>query len=131
MFKQIVIYSESFLSQYLCEFREGYKTQQVLVRFLDKCKSVLDKKEFAGAILMDLSKALDCLNHELLIAKLSAYGFSRSALKSIHNYWNERQQRVKVNGSFSTSKRTFLVLPKVHFWDPCSSTYILMIPSTW
>ncbi len=112
MFEQIVGYSESFLFQYLCGFREGYNTQQALVRFLEKCKSVLDKKGFAGAILMDLSKAFDCINHELLIAKLSAYGFSRSALKLIHSYLNERQQRVKVNGSFSTSKQTFLGVPQ-------------------
>ena len=49
--------------------------------------------------------------HELLIAKLSSYGFSRSALKLIHSYLNERQQRVKVNGSFSTSKMTSLDVP--------------------
>ena len=69
MFEQIVIYSESFLFQYLCGFREGYNTQQALIRFLEKCKSVLDNRGFAGAILMDLSKAFDGLNHEQLIAK--------------------------------------------------------------
>ena len=58
MFEQIVIYSESFLFQYLCGFRESYNTQPALKRFLEKCKSVLDNKGFAGAILMDLSKRL-------------------------------------------------------------------------
>ena len=77
MFERIIIYSESFLFQYLCGFLEGYNTQKAFKRFLEKCKSVLDNKGFAGAILMDLSKAFDCLNHELLIAKLSAYGFSQ------------------------------------------------------
>ena len=81
MSEQMAAYSETFLSPYLCGFRKGYNTQQALVRFVEKCKSVLDKKGFAGAILMDLSKTFDCLNHELLIAKLSAYGFSRPALK--------------------------------------------------
>ena len=61
---------------------------------------------------MDLSKAFDCLNHELLIAKLSAYGFSRPALKLIYTYLNERQQRVKINGSFSTLKQTSLGVPQ-------------------
>ena len=61
---------------------------------------------------MDLSKAFDCLNHELLITKLSAYGFSRSALKLIHRNLNERQQRVKINGSFSTSRQTSLGAPQ-------------------
>ena len=64
------------------------------------CRSSLDKKEIAGAISMDLSKAFDCINYGLLIAKLEAYGFSRSALKLIYNYLSNRKQRVKVNGKF-------------------------------
>ena len=66
------------------------------------CRSFLDMKGFAGAILMDLSKAFDFLNHELLIAKLEAYGFSRSALKLVYDYLSNRKQRVKINGSFSS-----------------------------
>ena len=98
LFEQVMAYSESFLFQYLCGFRKGYNTQQALVRFLEKCKAVLDNKGFAGAILMDLSKAFDCLNHDLLIAKLHAYGFNRTALKQVHSYLTDRQQRVKING---------------------------------
>ena len=65
----------SFLSPLICGFREGYETQHALLRLIETCKKTLDKGGFAGALLMGLSKALDCLNHELLIAKLSAYGF--------------------------------------------------------
>ena len=54
---------------------------------------------------MDLSKAFDCLNHDLLIAKLHACRFSRSALELICSYPNERKQRVKVNGSFKESTK--------------------------
>ena len=53
---------------------------------------------------MDLSKAFDCIRHDLLIAKLHAYGFSDEALKLINDYPTNRQQRVKVNGSFSSWK---------------------------
>ena len=61
---------------------------------------------------MDLSKAFDCLNHELLIATLSAYGFSTSALRLIHSYLNERKQRVRMNGSFSTWRETTIGVPQ-------------------
>ena len=69
---------------------------------MEDCRKALDSGNTAGAVLMDLSKAFDCLNHDLLIAKLEAYGFSRGALRLIHSYLNRRKQRVKVNGAFST-----------------------------
>ena len=62
----------------------------------------LDNKGFAAAILMDLSKAFDTIDHGLLIAKLHAYGFSRSSLKLVKNDLSDRWQRTKVNSSFSS-----------------------------
>ena len=69
---------------------------------LEKWKKNLDRKGKAAALLTDLSKAFDCLNHELLIAKLDAYGFSHSALTLIYSYLRNRWQRTKVNNSFSS-----------------------------
>ena len=74
-------------------------------------KSVVDKKQVFGALLTDLSKAFDCLSHELIIAKLNAYGFSLSALKLIHNYLSKRQQRTKINQSYSTWKDILFDVP--------------------
>ena len=53
-------------------------------------------------MLMDLSTAFDTLNHDLLIAKLHAYGFDIKTLKLLHSYLTKRWQRTKVNSSFST-----------------------------
>ena len=55
-----------------------------------------------GAVLADLSKAFDCLNHDFLIAKLNAYGFSLPALKLIHDYLSNRKQRTRINNLYST-----------------------------
>ena len=49
---------------------------------IEKWKMSLDDHRFADGILMDLSKAFDAINHELLIAKLYAYGFDKDTLKS-------------------------------------------------
>ena len=64
------------LRDILCEFREGYSTQHALIRVIEKWRKCLDNSGIVGTILMDLSKAYDCLPHDLLIAKLAAYGFS-------------------------------------------------------
>ena len=53
---------------------------------IEKWKSAVDKGKSFGALLTDLSKAFDCLSHDLLLAKLHAYGFSLSTLKLIHSY---------------------------------------------
>ena len=55
-----------------------------------------------GALLTDLSKAFDCLNHKLLITKFNAYGFSLPALKLVHDYLSNRKQRTKVNRTYSS-----------------------------
>ena len=57
---------------------------------LEKWKSAVDKGKSFGALLTDLSKAFDCLSHDLLLAKLHAYGFSLSALKLIHSYFKNK-----------------------------------------
>ena len=68
---------------------------------LEKWKRSVDSGNAFGALLTDLSKAFDCLNHELLIAKLNAYGFILPALRLIHDYLSHRKQRTGVNNSYS------------------------------
>ena len=57
---QVKPHSLSFLSPLLCGFREGYGTQNALLRLIESCKNTLDKGGVAGALLMDLSTAFDC-----------------------------------------------------------------------
>ena len=102
MFDQISGYIEKYLSPYLCGFRKGYSTQHSLIIMLEKWRKALDKGKLAGALLTDLSKAFDCLNHNLLIAKLHAYGFEYNSLSYVYSYLSNRKHRTKVNNSFST-----------------------------
>ena len=69
---------------------------------LDKWNKAIDNGELASALLTDLSKAFDCLNHELQIAKLEAYDFDQSPLSYIYSYLSDRKQRTKVNNSYSS-----------------------------
>ena len=62
---------------------------------IERWKKIPDEKGFGGAVLMDLSKTFDTLNHELLIAKLSVYGFNNESLKLIRSYLTNKWQRTK------------------------------------
>ena len=70
-----------------------------LLKNWQKC---LDKHGVVGTVLMDLSKAYDCLPYDLLLAKLSAYDFDESAITLIANYISNRYQRVKIGSAFSS-----------------------------
>ena len=102
MYNDIYIYMEKKLSPYLCGFRKGYSTQYCLMIMLERFRKALDDKNKFAALLTDLSKAFDCLNHELLIAKLAAYGFGQVSLSMILSYLSGRKHRTKVNNYLST-----------------------------
>ena len=116
--RQIGHYMETFLSPYLCGYRQGYSVQHALIVLLEKLCVSLDNKGYSGAILMDLSKAFDTLNHDLLIAKLHAYGFSKNALILIKSYLSNRWQRTKVNKSYSSWVELLIGVPQGSILGP-------------
>ena len=83
-----------------------------MVAMIERWKMARDKDEYAGGVLLDLSKAFDTINHELLIAKMYAYGFSIDALKIVHSYLSDRWHRTKIDGSFSTWKKILAGMPQ-------------------
>ena len=112
MYDQIYEQIKGILSNKLCGYRKGFSTQHALMSMTEQWRKSLDNKGFAGAVLMDLSKAFDCMNHQLLIAKLDAYGFGKNSLLIIESYLSNRWQRVKVNNSFSDWTELLLGVPQ-------------------
>ena len=89
------------LSKQLVIFRKNNSTQHCLSCMLEIWKKVLDKGGYISSIFMDLSKAFDTLNHDLLIEKLGAYGFETDALRYTKSYLTKKNQRARVNKTFS------------------------------
>ena len=102
IYNQINHMTENPLSVFQCGFRKKYSTQHALIAVIEKARKILDKGGTFGALLTDLSKAFDCMTHDLLIAKLHAPNFDMNALNLIFDYLAKRKQRVKINSSFSS-----------------------------
>ena len=79
---------------------------------LEKWKSAIENKNLFGPLLTDLSKAFDCLPHDLLIEKLNAYGFSMKSTRLIQNYLTIRKQRTKINLTYSSLEEILFGVPQ-------------------
>ena len=85
---------------------------------IEKWQSSVDGGGQAGALLTDLSKAFDCIDHELLIAKLYAYGFDKNSLYFINSYLKGRKQRTKINSFYSAFAEILFGVPQGSIFGP-------------
>ena len=100
-YEQLYEFFSDILSTFLAAFRKMYGCHHVLTKLIHDCKQALDKGLKVGIILMDLSKAFDCIPHGLLLTKLKCYGLSDQACLLLKSYITDRKQRVKVGHSRS------------------------------
>ena len=105
------------MSIFLSAYRKNYSTQNVLTRLIEEWKRKLDNN-YVGSILMGLSKAFDCVPHDLIIAKLAAYGFEIDALHYIFSYLTERGQATRINGIYSLFQTLLSGVPQQSILGP-------------
>ena len=101
MHTQVSNYFKNIFSDFQCGFRKGYSAQTCLMLFEDLWRKAIDKGEQFAALMIDLSKAFDCISHELLIAKIHAYGLDIKATRLITDYLANRKQKTKINSQYS------------------------------
>ena len=96
---------KEIFSNFQCGFRKDYSTQHCLPMMLESWKEAVDKNKAFGALMTNLSKPFDYLSHDLLIAKLHAYGIDLLSLKLLQDYLSNRWQKTKVNSKLSSWKK--------------------------
>ena len=102
IYNQLFNYSDSFLNNILCGFRKAHSAPHARFKLLKSWQQVLDNGGFIGTILMDLTKAYDCIPHNLLTAKLEYYVVYKAGLRLLLDYLTRRKQRNKIGSSFSS-----------------------------
>ena len=118
LFTQLNRYMQNKFSKYLADFRENHNTQNSLFKMIQSWKVRLYNGSEVGVIIMDLSKAFDCLNYELLLAKLKTYSVDSNSVNFIESYLTNRLQRCKINNSFSEWRKVLNSVPQGSILGP-------------
>ena len=115
---QLVSYFDKYLSPFISAYRKNYSTQQVLIRLLEEWREKFDENFIVGAVLLDLSKAFDCIPHDSIIAKLAAYRIETETLRLIYSYLKSRKQCVKINNTYSDYNEIISGVPQGSILGP-------------
>ena len=106
------------LSQFQSGLRPGHSTSTALLDVSDYILKNIDEGNLTGAVLLDLSKAFDKIDHFLFKSKLTALGVRGRALAWFDNYLSDRTQSVSVNGTYSDTSDLLLGVPQGSVLDP-------------
>ena len=99
-------------------FRKGYSTEHALMSITEQIKSNFRKNSFSCGVFVDLEKAFDTVNHQILISKLKHYGLKDPAISWFSSYLSNRSQKVNLNGQTSDSRSVSCGVPQGSILGP-------------
>ena len=91
----------NILTNFLFGYRSQHSTTHAILNISDNILSNFDKKKHTVSIFLDLSKGFDCVDHKILLKKLSNYGVRGVALRFFESYLTDRKQQTLINGVLS------------------------------
>lgn len=120
MFNRLLSFfdTNNVLYRYQFGFRKHYSTELALVEISDHIYKALDRSEFFFALYLDLSKAFDTVDFDILLEKLSHYGINGTALKWIKSYLTDRTQQVEIDGELSDPLTSVCGVPQGSILGP-------------
>ena len=120
MFNRIYTFfdSQNILSDSQYGFRKGLSTKMALISAIDYITDSLDNKSHTAGVFLDLSKAFDTVNHNILLSKLNHYGIRGNALQWFKSYLSNRTQGVKYNDVVSSSRAIGIGVPQGSILGP-------------
>lgn len=89
--------------KYQSGYRKMYSTQTALIRVLDDIRKAIDTRRLTVLMLLDFSRAFDCVNHVLLVSILKSYNFSKASVAWFGSYLYNRRQQIKTHGGSTSS----------------------------
>ena len=126
IFDQLTDFFNFHFHPSLSAFRKGFGCQTALLKIIEDWKKALDENKYIAAILMDLSKAVDCLPHDLILLKLEAYGLSEKSINLLNSYLSGRKQCVKVKNICSSFETVYKGVPQGSILGPILLIFLLM-----
>ena len=103
------------VSKLVSAYRKSYSSQHVLIRLIEGWRKCLDNNYVVGGVLMDLSKAFDCVPHDLLITKPEVYDINENLLAYLHSYLSNRKQCVRINNVTNDFEAIISGVPQAPF----------------
>ena len=120
MYNRMIEFAEQYNILYRCQFgfRKNYSTSHALIDLINRISSAIDQRETTVGVFLDLSKAFDTLDHQILFTKLEHYGIRDVALQWIKSYFSCRQQFVQINQTCSSMQTIKCGVPQGSILGP-------------
>ena len=118
----------NLFSQKQFGFRYGFSTKDVLLHVVNSCYTAIDRGQYVGAVFLDLAKTFDCVDHAILLSKLTSCGISDGVHSLLESFLCNRTQQVVFQSNFSSVGPLTVGVPQGSILGPLFMSMIYQMP---